>query len=341
MKNGLSPMGKRVKGYFSREMAEISITVVIFVVTVLTSGLIYFRENYGMGYKYYDLNTEIGIVQQNNFLENTITDYLKQLEGDGYIVVFNELKLNIKEKKTIINKKENDEQQIKNLILDNLDVTVELTKVTIKDENAYYFKTKEKAVEFINTLNEFIEQEYTIEESLGKITDITTEEVLNLKIDKIKEEKNLKDKKAKEAAEAAKKRAQASTTVSRGGSSKRYNAPMASYVLVSSPYGWRSSGWHNGVDFAAPQGTELYAWKDGIVTFAAWSGNYGYLIIIDHGDGTVSKYAHCSKIISQVGDTVVKNQTIGLVGSTGRSTGPHLHFEIKINGKNVDPLLYL
>ena len=148
------------------------------------------------------------------------------------------------------------------------------------------------------------------------------------------------DKKAKEAAEAAKKRAKTSTVVSRGGC-KRYNAPMASYVCITSKYGWRSSGWHSGVDFAAPQGTELYSWKNGTVTFAAWSGNYGYFIIVDHGDGTISRYAHCSKIIVNVGDSVVQGQTIGLVGSTGRSTGPHLHLEIQVNGKNVDPLLYL
>ena len=340
MKNGLSPMGKRVKGYFSREMAEISITVVIFVVTVLTSSLIYFRENYGMGYKYYNLGTEIGIVQQNNFLENTITDYLKQLEGDGYTVVSSSLMMDLDEKETIVSKKDNDEYKIKNLILENLDTKVKLTKITIKDESFYYFKTKEKAIEFIDKLNEFIKQEYTIEEHCGYITDITSEEVLNLKIDKVKEEKALADKKAKEAAEAAKKRAKTSTVVSRGGC-KRYNAPMASYVCITSKYGWRSSGWHSGVDFAAPQGTELYSWKNGTVTFAAWSGNYGYFIIVDHGDGTISRYAHCSKIIVNVGDSVVQGQTIGLVGSTGRSTGPHLHLEIQVNGKNVDPLLYL
>lgn len=344
MKNALSPMGKRVKGYFSKEMAEISITVVIFIETVLTSGLIYLGENYEMGYKYYnDLGTEIGIVQQEDFLENTITDYLEQLEGDGYNIVSTQLVVDIDYEKEVIRKDEVNEEEIKKIIVNNLDTTVELLKLTITEEELpYYFKTKEECEKFINSLNEYIKQDYTIEIYNGKIEDITSQEVLEQKLINVKEEKALADKKAQEAAEAARKRAQAATSVSRSGtSSKRYNAPMASYVIISSKYGWRSSGWHSGVDFAAPLGTEIYSWKDGTVTFAAWSGNYGYFIIVEHNDGTVSRYAHCSKIIVNKGDIITEGQTIGLVGSTGRSTGPHLHLEIQVNGKNVDPLLYL
>ena len=332
MKNGLSLQGKKVKGYFNKKLAKIGIAVTILITIILTIGLIYFRETYQKGFKYYNLDTEIGIVQQDNFLENTITNYLKQLEGEGYIIVSNNLTIDLKEKEAIIKKEQNDENYIKEVILNNLEIQIKLIKLTIKNENSYYFKTKEEAVIFINKLNEFIKQEYTIEESYGKIEDITSQEILNLKIEKTKE--------VAENKKPSRKRIQ--NSVSRGGNySKKYNAPMASYVYISSKYGWRDGGWHSGVDFAAPQGTELYSWKDGIVTFADWSGNYGYFIIIEHNDGTVSKYAHCSKIIVNEGDTVVKNQTIGLVGSTGRSTGPHLHLEIQVDGKNVNPLLYL
>ena len=98
---------------------------------------------------------------------------------------------------------------------------------------------------------------------------------------------------------------------------------------------------HTGVDFAAYSGTKIYSWKSGKVTFAGWSGGYGNFIEVSHDDGTISRYAHCSKLNVSLGQIVKKGQTIGYVGSTGNSTGPHLHFEIKVNGNFVNPLSYL
>ena len=98
---------------------------------------------------------------------------------------------------------------------------------------------------------------------------------------------------------------------------------------------------HTGVDFAAAGGTHIYAWKSGTVTFTGWSGGYGNFIIIQHNNGTVSRYAHCSGYAVSAGQTVSKGQTIGYVGTTGNSTGNHLHFEIQVNGSFVNPLNYL
>ena len=98
---------------------------------------------------------------------------------------------------------------------------------------------------------------------------------------------------------------------------------------------------HTGVDFAANGGTPIYAWKSGKVTYRGWNGNYGNFVEIDHGDGTVSRYAHMSGYNCSLGDTVSAGYTIGYVGTTGNSTGNHLHFEIKINGSFVNPLNYL
>lgn len=97
---------------------------------------------------------------------------------------------------------------------------------------------------------------------------------------------------------------------------------------------------HKGLDLAAPMGTPIHAVRPGTVTFAGPSGGHGNFIIVDHGGGVVTRYAHCSTIGVKVGDRVERNDVIGAVGSTGHSTGPHLHFEVYVNGDAVDPLKF-
>ncbi|MCD7863744.1 MAG: peptidoglycan DD-metalloendopeptidase family protein [Lachnospiraceae bacterium] len=110
---------------------------------------------------------------------------------------------------------------------------------------------------------------------------------------------------------------------------------------LSSGFGSRWGTVHKGVDWAVPVGTTVYASSGGTVTRAGWSSSYGYCIYIQHPDGKETRYAHCSKLYVSVGDTVVQGQAIALSGNTGRSTGPHLHFEIRVNGVAVNPLLYV
>ena len=111
---------------------------------------------------------------------------------------------------------------------------------------------------------------------------------------------------------------------------------------VSSGFGARWGRNHNGVDLAAPNGTDITAADSGTVVSAGWnSGGYGNLVIIDHGDGTQTYYAHCSELLVSKGETVEKGELIAKVGSTGRSTGNHLHFEIRVNGSPVNPANYL
>lgn len=110
---------------------------------------------------------------------------------------------------------------------------------------------------------------------------------------------------------------------------------------ISSRYGQRWGRAHTGIDIAAPYGSAVKASDGGVVTFVGWEGGYGKLIKIDHGANFVSYYGHLSSYKVKVGDKVYKGQTIGLVGSTGNSTGPHLHFEIRKNGAVQNPLTYL
>jgi len=110
---------------------------------------------------------------------------------------------------------------------------------------------------------------------------------------------------------------------------------------VTSYYGYRSGGFHTGIDIDGVTGQPYAAAAAGTVVSAGWDGGYGYAIVIDHGNGVATRYAHSSKLNVKVGQKVSQGETIGLVGSTGRSTGSHLHFEVIINGSTVNPLTYL
>jgi LysM repeat protein len=108
---------------------------------------------------------------------------------------------------------------------------------------------------------------------------------------------------------------------------------------ITQYYGWR----HTGVDIAGPTGSPLYASRGGTVTKSqcGWNGGYGCYIILNHGNGVETLYAHASQLYISVGESVVQGQTIALMGSTGRSTGPHIHFEVRVNGGRANPFNYV
>lgn len=116
---------------------------------------------------------------------------------------------------------------------------------------------------------------------------------------------------------------------------------------MSSPYGRRSdpftgrTAWHGGIDFAGQQGSEIIATGAGVVVFAASRSGYGKLVEIDHGGGYITRYAHLHSYEVKKGDLVQRGETVGLMGCTGRCTGPHVHYEILLHGKNINPTKYV
>ena len=125
------------------------------------------------------------------------------------------------------------------------------------------------------------------------------------------------------------------------------NASPVNAPFNSSSYGWRVDpflgvrAFHEGLDFSADVGQPIKATAAGIVVAAEITPEYGNIVRISHGSGLETRYAHASKLLVKEGDRIKKNQVIALVGNTGRSTGPHLHYEIRMNGESLDPRKYL
>ena len=155
------------------------------------------------------------------------------------------------------------------------------------------------------------------------------------------------------AAAAARKQSEAASSYSNDAGASvvsgngTFTHPCPGYRRISSYFGYReqplagASTNHKGMDFAAPTGTPIYAAAGGTVTSAGYSGKAGNLIVINHGNGLQTYYMHCHKIYVKAGQKVSKGQNIAIVGTTGNSTGPHLHFQVMSGGVPVNPLKYL
>ncbi|CAG7588080.1 Chromosome partition protein Smc [Peptoniphilus tyrrelliae] len=160
------------------------------------------------------------------------------------------------------------------------------------------------------------------------------------------QKKIAEQKKAEEAARRA-TRVHSNISVSSGPrDGQKYTWPVPGHYSISSPYGYRVhpilgySKFHSGIDIPAPIGTPIVAAKSGTVIMAKLMSGYGNVVMVDHGE-TVTVYAHCSAVNVNVGDSVKEGDVVAFIGSTGLSTGPHLHFEVRVNGATVNPVGYV
>lgn len=162
----------------------------------------------------------------------------------------------------------------------------------------------------------------------------------------------LKERQAARAAAAA--QAAAAAAQSSGGQGSSDNWVQGTGQLgwpvsgeITSPYGyrvhpiWGTTIYHSGIDIGVDEGTPVHAADGGVVVWSGWMGGYGYAVVIDHGNGLSTLYGHNSELAVDEGQSVAKGQVISYAGSTGNSTGPHVHFEVRVNGDPVDPMGYL
>lgn len=275
--------------------------------------------------------SDISDLLSRNHMLQQIADY------DRELIAF------IKEQKEVI--------EAKKAELEEQKAEVEVVKEQIEDHKAELEKaTKEKESFMANLLEDIdtYEKEY---DDLNKQADEITAQIKALQ--------------AKEAAErAARERAAAANATRQGQASRtggnnnpspapspntggRMAWPVPASSRVTSPFGYRihpiyrDSRMHTGIDIAAPSGTAIVAADSGTVISSSYMGGYGNTVMIDHGGGMVTLYAHNSANLVSVGQAVSRGQTVALMGSTGNSTGPHLHFEVRQNGGYVNPLPWI
>ncbi len=260
-----------------------------------------------------------------NFISNQ--DMMKQItEYDNKLITeVNELKKSLESEKTEVETVKKDKEQ----------KTAELQKLKAeKEEKAANLTDEQKELE--KKLSEYKSQ---------------AEEYAKLERQAI-----AKEEAARKAAQEASKNntntsgsnssngGQTNTTPYTGG---KLGWPCPSSSRITSPYGYRIlfgvRDFHTGVDIGATTGSNIVAAESGTVILAnyGWNGGYGNYIILSHGNGITTRYAHASQLYVTAGQTVSKGQVIAAVGTTGNSTGPHLHFEVRVNGSHTNPLNYL
>ena len=304
----------------------------------------------------------MGYVTEKTELENQINEYINTKEENVVsvdIAVMPEYELELTSRN-----EETSEEEILEEIEETAVITYVTYGITVNGEIELEVEKETEALEIITDLTTDLEEEvdfdvaYTSvyktdlsltskEEAIETLTEIKDEKVTEYEEEQIR---IAEEQAAEEAAMAAESAKLASSYTSVSSSSYgivngiTIQTPLKGSALITSRYGESSSSrssTHTGLDLATSLGTSIYSIAEGTVTYASYQGSYGNLIIINHGSGVESYYAHCNTINVSVGETVGTETIIGTVGSTGNSTGPHLHLEIRINGTPTNPQNYL
>lgn len=356
-------LSNKLKKY-TNDKRKLSAIIIIAAIILLGAAII--GKNYKVAYQVTLDGTVLGYVDNKDEFTCMVTNQvLNQQNSNMELIVLNSVP---EYKATLVDANQaTDEGTIIKLLKLKAEVTYKLYAVTLNGEDKAFVDTMEEAQNEVNKLteqySEKIESEFGIREVYTnnpleyKNMKYATITKLDSSIDsdiKAKEEAAKKEAEEKKAAEiAARKKAEQASSYtyveSEALSDTDVNgiaftvAPVSGHI--SSRYGVNESvrnHTHKGLDIAASNGTSIFAVADGTVDYAQFnSGGYGNLVIISHGNGVQTYYAHCSKLMVSKGQTVSAGDVIAAVGSTGHSTGNHLHFEVRINGSQVNPQNYI
>lgn len=304
---------------------------VVAVIIILAIMLI----KYKVVYKVTISGEEVGYILNKNEFEKLIDKEIINTE-EGNVAYVDIAKLPEYQLVLTDNSKETNEEEIFTKISENAVITYRLYEIAVDGNSAVYVNSIEEAEETVAKIKE----EYT-----NKLDDI------NISVNEIYT-KNINDTEQTVEVASAVETAEVEVLEVVKEQEKIKAATLDGvYFAVKPVTGTITSRYgavedirdhtHKGLDIAAPYGTKIMAAADGKVSYSGWMSGYGYLIIIDHENGIQTYYGHCSKLYAKVGDEVEAGENIAAVGSTGNSTGNHLHFEIRKNGVQINPQKYL
>ena len=298
--------------------------IAIALAIILTIILIKFRPAYSVS-----LNGEnLGYVGDEEDFNNEINENI--LTPSETNIAFVELD-NVEYTFSLVNRNEINEEEVMLALKENAKNVYRVYEVADlnNEETKVYVNTMEEAEELVSTLKE---QYSEIE------PDLVINPIYLDNVDEVNEEniKLAKEELTNDLQEELEEKEEIDSRTVNG----IYLAVVPVTGRITSRFGANESirdHTHKGIDIAAVRGTPILATASGKVTFAGWSSGYGYLVKIDHGNGVETYYGHCSKLYVSAGDIVETGEEIAAVGSTGNSTGNHLHFEIRLNGNQVNP----
>ena len=320
--------------------------IILFMIAIfLIIGAIAFL--YKPTYSVYLNGKQVGYTSNKSDLQHRINEYVDHGDGTNENVAFvqvndlPEYKLCLLKRNIVTN-----DEEIYNMVIEPGITYYRYYAILEEQEEKYYVSSFEEAENVVNTLkdknSENIDEISILEKYETGINDLTSVEEV---VSKLYVEKKTDVRVAQNtASRASAGYVNTNTNTSSGKSSLGISLIRPISGTITSRFGANSSirsSAHTGLDISAPKGTSIKAAASGTVTFSGWKGSYGYMIVISHGNGIQTYYAHCSQLYASVGETVSQGETIASVGSTGNSTGPHLHLEVRINGVAYNPQNYV
>ena len=326
----------------------IKFIILFLIATFLIIGAVAFL--YKPTYSVHINGQQVGYTANKSELQKRINEYVENGDGSNKNIAFVQVD-SLPEYKLCLLKRNivpNDEEIYQKTINEGIPY-YRYYAILDNNEEKYYVSSFEEAEKVVNDLKEkgstniesiSISEKY--ETDLKTLT--STEEVVSkLYIEPVKTVTVAKNANTGSRARASGS-VNTSSKISGGKASLGISLIRPVSGTITSRFGVRSnirSSSHTGLDIAAPTGTPVKAAASGTVTFSGWKGSYGYMIVISHGNGVQTYYGHCSKLYAKNGQKVSQGDVVASVGSTGNSTGPHLHFEIRVNGTAYNPQNYI
>ena len=356
---------KKIK-YYTKEGCKLFSVMAIALGLIIAIILLKYKPTYKVTVK----GQEIGYVDSEQNLEDRIQSEIIEMQGKNIDFVSLD-NMPSYEFKLVSRSRRCNEDEIMVALKENARIMYKYYAVILNQETVGLVDNLEEAEQAINQIKEehkedTVELELSVTENYTEnineismeavqVAQAQVEEKVSALIAEDQAKKQAEEQAKKQAEEQAKKEAekQAREEAAKKAEEENSKTPVVSGVLlavtpvsgsITSRFGAVSSirsGAHTGTDIAAPSGTPIKAVASGTVTFAARSGSYGNLIKISHENGVETWYGHCSELYATEGQQVEAGEVIAAVGSTGNSTGPHLHLEIRVNGTAVNPQTYL